>query len=165
MLILDLLLIGSLLYGMVKGFFNGFFAEIAALISFFLGIYIALLLSGNFRDFLYEHTEWQSVTLTIVAFGIPFLLTIIAVSILAKFLSGIFTLAGLSPINKVAGGFVGFFKTALIVSIALNLFFNLNSGGFFATSEELDQSFFFNPIRQIGTHIYPMLEEWYRRRA
>ncbi|NMH26614.1 CvpA family protein [Flavobacterium silvaticum] len=161
MLILDLLLAGALLYGTVKGLWNGFFAELAALISFFLGIYVALAISGSLKEFLEAHTKWQPISIRMIAFGIPFLFTIIGISLLARWLNKVVSLGGLSPFNKVAGGFIGFFKTLLIISIFLNLFFNLNSGGFFATKEELDQSYFFNPIRQFGTTIYPMLEQWY----
>lgn len=163
MLILDLILIGSLIYGIIKGFQNGFLAELAALLSFFVATYIALLISGQIKILLQEHTDWFNSTITIVAFGLPFIAVIAGVSFIVAFFNRIFSMAGLTPINKVAGAFIGLFKNALIVSIALNLFYNINLGGFFASEQELDQSIFFNPIRLFGSAIYPMFEQWYLR--
>jgi len=158
---LDIVLGVLLAYGLLKGIKNGLFVELASLISLILGIYIAIKFSFFAKEILAGFLHWNPKTIQIIAFIMTFIAVIIAVSLLAKFLTGIANFAQLGWINKLGGGFFRVLKTILIVSIFLNLFEKINFNNFFARKEILDKSLFYRPIQQTAGYIYPSIEKWY----
>ncbi len=139
---------------------NGLFVELASLISLILGIYIAIRFSFLARIMLSGLVNWNPKTIQITAFIITFLVVVVAVSLLAKFLTSIANFAKLGVINQFGGGFFRLLKTVLILSIFLNLFEKINFNNLFAKKETLDKSIFYRPIQQSALFIYPSIEKW-----
>jgi membrane protein required for colicin V production len=160
MSILDIILGVILVVGLFKGIKNGLFVELASLISLFLGIYIAIKFSFLARDFMSGFVHWNPKTIQVTAFLITFLIVVIAISLLAKFLTSIADFAKLGLINKLSGGFFRLLKTILILSVFLNLFEKINFNNTFAKKETLDQSLFYRPIQKTAGFFYPSIEKW-----
>jgi membrane protein required for colicin V production len=158
---LDIVLGSLLLYALYKGIKNGLFIELASLVSLILGIYIAIKFSYIVRGALAGHVSWSPKYIEIIAFGLTFIVVVLAVHVLAKVFTGIMDFAFLGWINKLAGGFFSVVKTVLLLSILFNLFQKVNINNFFAKEETLDNSIFYNPIQETSKYIYPSLETWY----
>lgn len=158
---LDIVLGSLLVYGLYKGFRNGLFVELASLVSLILGIYIAIKFSDFAKIILSGFVHWNPKTIQIIAFLLTFILVIIGISLLAKFLTGIADFAQLGLVNKLSGGFFRMLKMVLIVSVFLNLFEKINFNNFFAKKETLDKSTFYRPIQKTAGFIYPSIEKWY----
>ena len=86
---LDIFLGGLLIYGFVRGFWNGFFIELASFVSLLLGIYVAIKFSYIMKSILVGHVSWNPKSIQIVAFILTFILVVIGISFLAKFLTKI----------------------------------------------------------------------------
>lgn len=158
---LDIVLGCLLVYGLYKGFRNGLFVELASLVSLLLGIYIAIKFSDFTKGILSGYVHWNPKTIQIIAFLLTFILVIIGIALLAKFLTGMADFAQLGLGNKLGGGFFRMLKTILIVSIFLNLFEKINFNNTFAEKETLDKSMFYRPIQKTAGFIYPSIEKWY----
>ena len=158
---LDIILGSLLIFGLYKGIRNGLFVEVASLISLLLGIYFAVKFSILTTNILSGFVHWNPKTIQITAFILTFILVVIGISLLAKFLTGIADFAQLGWINKLGGGFFRILKTILIVSIFLNLFEKINFNNIFAKKETLDKSIFYRPIQKTAGFIYPSIEKWY----
>ncbi|WP_269226854.1 CvpA family protein [Flavobacterium eburneipallidum] len=158
---LDIILGSLLAFGLYKGIKNGLFVEVSSLISLLLGIYFAVKFSILTADVLSGIVHWNPKTIQITAFILTFILVVIGISLLAKFLTGIADFAQLGWINKLGGGFFRLLKTILIVSIFLNLFEKINFNNTFAKKETLDNSLFYRPIQKTAGLIYPSIEKWY----
>lgn len=158
---LDIVLGSLLVYGLYKGIRNGLFVEVASLISLLLGIYIAVKFSIATAEIISGFLHWNPKTIQITAFIVTFIIVIIGVYLLAKFLTGIADFAQLGWINKLGGGFFRILKTVLIVSIFLNLFEKINFNNTFAEKETLDNSIFYRPIQKTAGFIYPSVGKWY----
>lgn len=158
---LDIVLGSLLAFSLYKGLKNGLFVEVASLISLLLGIYFAIKFSILTAEMLSGFLHWNPKTIQITAFILTFVLVVIAISLLAKFLTGIANFAQLGWINKLGGGFFRILKTILIVSIFLNLFEKININNYFAKKETLDKSIFYRPIQKTAGFIYPSIEKWY----
>ncbi len=159
---LDIILGSLLAFGLYKGIKNGLFVEVASLISLLLGIYFAVKFSILTADVLSSMVHWNPKTIQITAFILTFILVVIGISLLAKFLTGIADFAQLGWINKLGGGFFRLLKTILIVSIFLNLFEKINFNNTFAKKETLDTSIFYRPIQKTAGFVYPSIEKWYK---
>lgn len=158
---LDIVLGVLLAYGLFQGIRNGLFVELASLISLILGIYFAIKFSFLTKEMLSGFVHWNPKTIQIVAFIITFILVVLGISLLAKFLTGIANFAQLGVINKLGGGFFRLLKTVLVISIFLNLFEKINFNNTFAKKETLDNSLFYRPIQKTAGFIYPSIEKWY----
>lgn len=158
---LDIVLGVILVVGLFKGIKNGLFVELASLISLILGIYVAIKFSFLAKIMLSGFVHWNPKTIQITAFIITFLVVVVAISLLAKFLTSVADFAQLGVINKLGGGFFRLLKTILILSIFLNLFEKINFNNTFAKKETLDKSIFYRPIQQAAGFIYPSIEKWY----
>jgi membrane protein required for colicin V production len=158
---LDIILGVILIASIFKGIRNGLFVELASLISLILGIYVAIKFSYLAKIMLNGLVHWNPKTIQIVAFLITFLVVVVAISLIAKFLTSIADFAQLGVINKLGGGFFRLLKTILILSIFLNLFEKINFNNMLAKQETLDNSMFFRPIQKTAGFIYPSIEKWY----
>ena len=158
---LDIILGVLLAIALFKGIKNGLFVELASLVSLLLGIYVAVKFSYFMKEFLGGFVKWNPNTVQVVAFVLTFMVVVIAVSILGKFLTGIADLAFLGWLNSLGGGFFRVLKTILIIGIVFKVFEKINYHNFLAKKETLDNSLFYNPIQKITGYLYPSIESWY----
>lgn len=159
--ILDLLLGGFLLYGLVRGVWNGFFVELASLLSLIVGIYVAIKFSFLTQSIIEDHVSWSPKTTQIVAFALTFILVVVGITLLARVFTKITNFASLGLINKVAGGFFGLLKTLLLLSVLLHFFHKINSRKTFVEKETMVESAIYYPTLHISGMIYPAIENWF----
>lgn len=156
------IIIGILLcYSFFKGIQNGLFVELASFLSLILGIYIAIKFSAILKNILSGWLHWNPYTIQIVAFILTFIIVVLTVFWIGKFLTSLANFAFLGWINNLGGGFFRVLKTILIISIFLTLFQKINYNNYLSKKETLDTSIFFNPIQKIAGFIFPSLKEWY----
>ena len=158
---LDIILCALLVFAFYKGVINGLFVELASLISLLLGIYFAIKFSFIMKEILMGFVKWNPNTIQIVAFALTFIVVVIGIHLLGKFLNGIANFAFLGWLNKLGGGFFRVLKTVLIVSIVFSVFEKINYNNFLAKKETLDNSIFFNPIQKIAGFVFPSIKKGY----
>ena len=158
---LDIILCALLVFAFYKGVVNGLFIELASLVSLILGIYFALKFSSFMKEILIGIVKWNPNTIQVVAFALTFIIVVIAINLLGKFLTGIANLAFLGWLNKIGGGFFRVLKTVLIVSVVFSVFEKINYNNFIAKKETLDNSIFYNPIQKIAGYVFPSIKKGY----
>ncbi|WP_281323060.1 CvpA family protein [Flavobacterium aestivum] len=158
---LDIVLGGLLCYSLYKGIRNGLFVELASFLSLILGIYIAIKFSDVVRAILSGWLHWNPHTIQVIAFILTFIVVVVGIYLLGKFLTGIADFAFLGWLNSLGGGFFRVLKTVLIISIFLTVFEKINYHNYLAKKETLDKSLFFNPIQKVSGFIFPSIEKWY----
>ena len=158
---LDIIVCALLVFAFYKGVVNGLFVELASLISLVLGIYFAVKFSSFVKELLMGFVKWNPNSIQIVAFILTFIVVVIAIHLLGKFLTGIANFAFLGWLNKLGGGFFRVLKTVLIVSIVFSVFEKINYNNYLAKQETLDNSIFFNPIQKIAGYIFPSIKKGY----
>jgi membrane protein required for colicin V production len=158
---LDIVLGGLLCYSLYKGIRNGLFVELASLLSLILGIYIAIRFSDIIKTILSGWVHWNPYTIQVIAFVLTFIIVVIGIYWLGKFLTGIADFAFLGWLNSLGGGFFRVLKTILIISVFLTIFEKMNYHNYLAKKETLDKSLFFNPIQKVAGFIFPSIEKWY----
>ncbi len=157
---IDIIIGGFLLYGFLRGIWNGLFVELASFLSLLVGIWAALKFSNTLSIWLQTMVSWSPKTIMIVSFALTFILVFIAITMLAKVFTTLFSFAGLGIFNKILGGVFGIFKMILIVGVSLGIFEKVNFANHFAERETLEKSLFYLPVLNTATSIYPSLQEW-----
>jgi len=149
-----------LIIGLYQGIKNGLFVEIASIISFILGVFIAIKFSYVVKSFLEDFVNWNPQTVQITSFVITLILVVIGVHLLAKIFTKIANFAFLGCINKLAGGIFSVIKTALLIGIVLNLVQKINLDNQLISEEKQEKSLFYRPILDTTAFIMPMVTCW-----
>ncbi|MBB1193711.1 CvpA family protein [Flavobacterium sp. SOK18b] len=158
---LDIILGALLAFAGFKGLKNGLFVELASLVSLVLGIYLAIKFSFFTKEIISGFVNWNPNTIQVIAFMITFLIVVVAVTFLGKFLTGIASFAFLGWANSIGGGFFRILKTVLILGIVFSIFEKINYNHILVKKETLDKSIFYNPVQKTAAYLYPSLQEWY----
>ncbi len=159
--IIDIVLAALLVFGFYKGLKNGLFVELASLISFIVGIYIAIKFSYVVSGFLAKNVSWSPKTIQITAFVITLMIVIVIIHLLAKALTGFAGLAFLGWANSLAGGVFAAIKTALLIGIILSLFQKINVNYMLVSKETQENSLLFNPCVKTSEVLLPVLTDWF----
>lgn len=157
---LDIILGGLLGYSFYKGLRNGLFVELASLVSLLAGVYFAVKFSSLMKGLL-SGLHWNPHTIQVIAFILTFVVVIVGISFLGKFLTKIADFAYLGLPNQLGGGFFRTLKIVLILGVVFNVFGKINYNNFLAKKETLDNSLFYNPIQKTAGFLYPSFGEWY----
>jgi membrane protein required for colicin V production len=156
MSLIDIVIATLLVFGLIRGLRNGLFVELASLVSFFIGIYIAVKFSYIVSAFIGE-----SKSAKVTAFVITLVLVVIAIHLLAKVFSGIASFVFLGWLNKLGGAVFATLKTALLLGIVLSLFQKVNLNHTIISKETQEKSLFFNPLLKTSEVLLPVLKDWF----
>ncbi|WP_395046696.1 CvpA family protein [Flavobacterium sp.] len=159
--IIDIVLGALLVFGFYKGFKNGLFVELASLISFFVGIFVAIKFSYIIIAVLEKNVSWSPKTIKVSAFIFTLLLVVIAIHLLAKVFTGIVSFAFLGCANTLAGGLFATIKTALLIGIVLSLFQKVNINDMIVSKETQENSLLFNTCINTSEALLPTLTNWF----
>ncbi|SHG88880.1 CvpA family protein [Winogradskyella jejuensis] len=157
MSIIDIVLGALLLFGLIRGAMKGLFVEIASLCALVLGVWGAIHFSYFAADLLEPKFDWNEKTINIVAFGITFVIIVLAISLAGKALTKLADFAALGMLNKLLGGVFGALKIGLILSVLLIVFNKLNNTLPFMEEEELKESILYKPVKSLAPMIFPTL--------
>jgi membrane protein required for colicin V production len=159
--IIDIVLGALLVFGLIRGLQNGLFVELASLVSFFVGIYVAVKFSYIVGNMLGDSITSSAKTGKVVAFVITLAAVVIAIHLLAKVFSGIASFVFLGWLNKLGGAVFAVIKTTLLVGIVLSLFQKVNVNNMLISKETQESSVLFNPILKTSEMLLPVLTDWF----
>jgi len=150
---LDLLLLALLALAAFKGFQRGFIVELLSLVALVAGIWAASRFSEQVTTALGIDIDHAA-----LAFVITFLVVLLAVHVLARFLTTLIDLAQLGLPNKLAGVVFGVVRSAFSLSVVLNLLVGYTEGAM-PPAEARDASALYAPVRGFAPLLVPALGE------
>ncbi len=153
MAFIDIVLGGLLCFGLFKGIRNGFFVELASLISYMIGIYLAVKFSYILTDYLGNDSK----IIPVIGFILTFILVVIGVSILAKILTKVVNFAFLGLFNTILGAVVGILRMTLFLGVCLTIIGKITPDSYIAKTKR--ESYCYGPIVACSSFIVPILEE------
>ncbi len=158
---LDIILSASLVFGFYKGFKNGLFVELASLVAFFVGLFVALKFSYIVAELLDESFSWSPEKVQLIAFLITLVGVIFTIHWSAKIVSEIVNFAFLGWANSLLGGIFGTLKTVLLIGIFLHLFEKININNLLVSKETQETSLLLVPCKKTSETLLPILGDWF----
>lgn len=155
--VFDIVIAVFLGFGFVRGIMKGLFIEVASLVALIGGVWGSIHFSYFIGDFLKESVSWSEKQISLAAFAITFILIIVVVSLLGKFLTKLADLAALGIVNKILGGVFGLIKIGLVLSIVFTFFDRMNSTISFVEKETIEESILYKPVKGIAPAIFPSI--------
>ena len=157
MSVIDIIIGALILYGIVKGLFKGLFVEVTSLLALVVGIYGAVHFSKYAAQILSNNFDWSQNTTSITAFAVTFVVIVLAISLAGKALTKLADFAALGLLNKLLGALFGGAKIALIISVLLLILSTLNQTIPFVSSDEIERSLLYSPVKSLAPMILPDL--------
>ena len=155
--VIDIVLGGLILFGLVRGLMKGLFVEIASIVALVAGIYGAIHFSNFAAEFLESKVDWSEKTIVILAFAITFVIIVLTIAMAGKALTKLADFAALGIINKLAGAVFGALKIGLILSVVLIIFDKMNKTIPFADEEDLEESVLYYKVKALVPIILPSI--------
>lgn len=156
---LDWAIIALVAFAAIKGFSRGFIVELASLVALVAAIWAGIHFSEQVAETTGIGTENAA-----LAFLITFLIVLLGVHFLARFLTTLVDIAQLSLPNKFAGVLFGALRSLFTLSVALNLVVGYSDGEL-PPEKVREASTLYAPVRAFSPLLVPMLNEtkWVKR--
>ncbi len=157
--IIDIVILGLFIPGIIKGLKDGLIKQLTGALSLFVGAYLAYL----FADFVGEHiSSWinaSETTITVISYALIIIGVIILASIISRALTKLINFVMLGWLNRLLGVLISVFATFLIIGLLLNfcLFFN-DSFFVIIPSEQFTTSNLVGPIVDTTNEVLPFLK-------
>lgn len=146
---IDIILALPLLWGAIIGFKKGLILELASLVGLILGVYGSITFSNYTAELLNDHISVPAEWIGLLSFLLTFIGIVIAVFLLAKALDKALKIIALGLVNRILGLVFGLCKYAIIVSVLLYFFTNLNNRFQFVETDILEDSMLLGPLETI----------------
>lgn len=158
----DIILAILLIVAIGLGLRKGFILQLASLAALILGIYGALKLTDSAVDLFTANTSTSIEHISLIMFGVVFILIVVLVHIGAHFLEKALKMVALNWLNRIAGGVFSLAKWAIIISVLIS---TAEKFGFLGASEENTEAFeaslLYEPIKSLGGFVLPPLKAFY----
>jgi membrane protein required for colicin V production len=157
---IDLVLGILLIIAAIQGFRNGFIIELASLAALVLGIWGAIKFSDLTAEFITRHTGYHSEHLSTIAFVVTFIVIVILIHMMGKILDTIVKAVFLGFLNRLAGIIFGVLKAAVILSIILLLFDDIDENVHILPARQKEESKIYEPMKQLVPTLFPFIKLW-----
>ena len=153
---LDIILLLCFIPGVVSGFSKGFILQVASIAAIVAGAWASYRFAGMAASGIAPYLGDASPSIIqICAFAITFLAVAVLVALAARALRGIVRFVMLGWLDKLLGVAFGILKIALLLSIAVILFDNINVHTAWASDETLSSSIVYPSLKTFGYAVFP----------
>lgn len=158
---LDIFLAVILGIGLFRGFTRGFILELFSLISLVVGIFLAYHGSGILVDFVINNWNWEFAQMHVLAFVFILIVVIVIFQLMGKGLTKLSDIVSLGLLNRILGGFFNLLKTALILSVVINVWLWLNTVGGMGVIPFSENSKLYAPLQKLVPGVYQIWKDHY----
>jgi len=155
---IDLFITVLLLFAAVRGFRKGFIIELASLAALILGIWGGIKFSDLTAELITKYTGFRSEYLSIIAFIITFIAIVILIHMMGNMLDKVIKAAMLGFLNRLSGVIFGVLKTALVLSILLFLFDQMDENVHILPARQKQESQLYEPMKQVVPTLLPFIK-------
>jgi membrane protein required for colicin V production len=157
---LDIILALFLFYFAFKGFTSGFIISIATLAGLILGFYAASHFSEFTASWLQHDMGLKSSNIKLIAYIVTFVIVVVLIFLLGRFMTGVVKTVGLSIVNRLAGALFGIAKGLLIASLLFLLFTRIDPSENLFTAEHKKGSVLYEPVSAIAPAVIPLVKKY-----
>ena len=144
--VLDIIYIAAVLCAAFGGFRAGFLQKISFPMGALFGLFNATVLMSSTSEQLKRYLDWDETAISVTAFIVIMVLSIIAISLAVYVVSWILKLLGLNIFNRIAGALLSAFVTLLIVTAIIDLTSLVAPNNSITGKTTQDQSVLYNKV-------------------
>lgn len=157
---IDIILAIFLLYFAFRGFSSGLLISIATLAGLVLGFYAASHFSEFTANWLLNDMGLKSGNIRLIAYIVTFVIVVVLIFLLGKFMTGVVKTVGLGIVNRLAGALFGIAKGLLIASFVFLLFSRIDPKESLFTANQKAGSVLYKPVSAVAPAVIPVLQKY-----
>jgi len=157
---LDIILAVFLLYFAIRGFMQGFIISIATLAGLILGFWAASHFSEFTANWLQHDMGLKSGNIKLIAYIVTFVIVVVLIFLLGRFMTGVVKTVGLGIVNRLAGALFGIVKGLLIASFLFLLFARIDPHESLFTAAHKKGSVLYKPVSAVAPAMIPVLQKY-----
>jgi len=157
---LDIILAIFLFYFAFRGFSQGFIISIATLAGLILGFWAASHFSEFTANWLHHDMGLKSGNIKLIAYIVTFVIVVVLIFLLGRFMTGVVKTVGLGIVNRLAGALFGIFKGLLIASFLFLLFSRIDPHESLFTTAHKKGSVLYKPVSAVAPAMIPILQKY-----
>jgi len=156
---LDIIILICFLPALFQGLKNGFVSQIISLAAVFFGAWLAFRFSEVSCEWLARYLPNASTAvLHAIGFVIVFVIVVLLLNIVGKILEKVLKFAMLGWLDKLLGLAFALAKATLVIGLLIIVFSTINDKFGLVAVEKLNNSIFYNPIKDIAYQVFPYLK-------
>jgi len=152
--VVDIIIAIGMAFGFFKGFSKGFIVEIASLLALFLGLFGALKFSPLVVNLIEGYFDWNPAAIRASAYFLVFIIIVFGISLLAKALTKVISLAALGLFNRFLGALFGVIKLGIFLCGAFFFIGKLNNWITVVDPKYFEGSLLYEPILKLGEFLF-----------
>ena len=156
--VLDIILLLCFVPAIIGGLRRGFIAQVVAIISIILGIWLSFKFSAVLSGWIGQWIEAGEQVLHVISFAVIMILAILALAAVGKLIEATVKIILLGWLNRLLGLIFALLKYALIIGLLLMLFNSLNGQFHMVDKEVLDSSLLYGPLLNLANSVFPYLK-------
>lgn len=156
---LDLILIICFLPFFVHGIMKGFIAQVTAIVSIILGVWLSFKFSDKVCQWLLPYLDVSDKVLHVISFILIMVAVVAGLYLVCRFAQGLFKIVMLGWLDKLLGVVFSLVKGMLLVGVLIILFNTLNTSFHFISEEKLSESVLYTPLKDIAYAVFPYFKE------
>jgi membrane protein required for colicin V production len=157
--VIDIIILVCCIPALFHGFSKGFVSQAISLIALVLGVWLSFKFSVPFGDWLKSFADLPGTILHIIAFALILILVMLVLTLIGKAIEKVLKLAMLGWLNKLLGVVFALLKAVLIIGLVIIIFDAIYNLIPFVSSDTLNESVLYNPIKSIANTVFPFLKE------
>lgn len=157
--IIDIIILVCCIPALFHGFSKGFVSQAISLIALVLGVWLSFKFSVPFGDWLKSFADLPGTVLHIIAFALILTIVMLVLTLIGKAIEKVVKLAMLGWLNKLLGIVFALLKAVLIIGLVIIIFDAIYNLIPFVSSDTLNESVLYNPIKSIANIVFPFLKE------
>ena len=156
--ILDIIILICLIPALIQGVFKGFISQAISITSLILGAWASARFAGVVCQWMAQYISGSEQTLKIAAFILIFIVVIIVLTLIGRFLQKIVTLVMLGWLNRLLGAAFALMKWLLVMGLLALAFNSINETFQLVDPELIAQSHLYPMITGIADIVFPYLK-------
>ncbi len=158
---IDIVLLVIIVWFAFKGFRNGIIIELTTLIALVFAIWGAFKYENFTSNLLQEYLHLEGTFLPFISFAVTFLLILIAVNIIGRFITKLLNIAQLGLLNRMLGLVFAVVKVGILLALLVNGVDRVNSSQNFINEQTINQSHLYQPLNEFAKKIYKFSDKHY----
>ncbi len=158
-MVIDIIILLVLVLAIVAGIRRGFIAQVIAIISLILGIWLSCRFATLLGDWSAEKLHTSAHLMKFIAFAVIFVIVAFGLFWVGKFIEKTIKILMLTWLNRLLGVIFALLKYFIIIGLVLILFDTLNNDFHFVSQQYLASSHFYFPLRNAVSGIFPYLRD------
>ena len=156
--VIDIIILVCCIPALFHGFSKGFVSQAISLIALVVGVWLSFKFSVPFGDWLKSFADLPGTVLHIIAFALILTIVMLVLTLIGKAIEKVVKLAMLGWLNKLLGIVFALLKAVLIIGLVIIIFDAIYNLIPFVSSDTLNESVLYNPIKSIANTVFPFLD-------